>query len=77
MRRPCADREEKRVTRGRDADRTGSDQEQLDVNDPNQRRLLVTDFREVIHESIHRKSELAANRAAAVPVGRVDGARNL
>ena len=25
MRRPCADREEKRVTHGRDADRTGSD----------------------------------------------------
>ena len=39
MRRPCADREEKRVTRGSEASDQG-DQEQLDLNDPNQRRLL-------------------------------------
>ncbi|GLS32811.1 hypothetical protein GCM10007937_45210 [Mesorhizobium albiziae] len=38
MRRPSADREEKRVTRGRyDPEK---EQEQLDVNDPNQRGLL-------------------------------------
>ena len=30
MRRPCADREEKRVTRGSDRSRTRTDQEQLD-----------------------------------------------
>ena len=36
LRRPCADREEKRVTRG--SDRSGPrDQEQLDLTDPNQR----------------------------------------
>lgn len=40
MRRPSADREEKRVTRGRyDPEK---EQEQLDVNDPNQRGFLVT-----------------------------------
>ena len=38
MRRPCADREEKRVTRGSDRIRTRAEQEQLDLNDPNQRR---------------------------------------
>jgi len=36
MRRPCADREEKRVTRGNDMRR----ERQLDLNNPNQRRLL-------------------------------------
>jgi len=37
MRRPSADREEKRATRGRrDPEKQ---QEQLDLNDPNQRRL--------------------------------------
>ncbi len=41
MRRPCADREEKRVTRGSDMIRTRTDQEQLDLPDPNQRRLSV------------------------------------
>jgi hypothetical protein len=39
MRRPCADREEKRVTRGGDTIRTRTEQEQLDLNDPNQRGL--------------------------------------
>jgi hypothetical protein len=37
-RRPCANREEKRVTRS-DKIRTRAEQEQLDLNDPNQRRL--------------------------------------
>ena len=36
MRRPCADREEKRVTRGNE---TEDRKEQLDLNDPNQRGL--------------------------------------
>jgi len=41
MRRPGADREEKRVTRGGDTDKTiGTDQKQLDHSNPNQRRLL-------------------------------------
>jgi hypothetical protein len=40
MRRPCADREEKRVTRRSDTIRTQSDQEQLDLHNPNQRGLL-------------------------------------
>ena len=40
MRRPCADREEKRVTRGSDMIRNEDEQEQLDLNDPNQRGLL-------------------------------------
>ena len=39
MRRPCVDREEKRVTRGSEIIRTGTYQEQLDLPDPNQRRL--------------------------------------
>ena len=37
MRRPCADREEKRVTHGSE-DPDQIDQEQLDFTDPNQRR---------------------------------------
>jgi hypothetical protein len=38
MRRPCADREEKRVTHG--SDKSGwTNQEQLDPTDPNQRGL--------------------------------------
>jgi len=36
MRRPCADREEKQVTRGNDMRR----ERQLGPNNPNQRRLL-------------------------------------
>jgi hypothetical protein len=40
MRRLCADREEKRVTRGSDISGQGGEQEQLDLNDPNQRSLL-------------------------------------
>jgi hypothetical protein len=36
MRRPCADREEKRVTYGKDMRR----EEPLDADNPNQRRLL-------------------------------------
>jgi hypothetical protein len=36
MRRPRADREEKRVTRGNE---TEEPKEQLDLTDPNQRRL--------------------------------------
>ena len=43
MRRPCADREEKRVTRGSDISGQDSEQEQLDLNDPNQRSLLERD----------------------------------
>jgi len=46
MRRPCADREEKRVTRGsahparkqEQLDLDGRKQEQLDLDGPNQRR---------------------------------------
>ena len=41
MRRLCADREEKRVTRGSDISGQDGEQEQLDLNDPNQRSLLV------------------------------------
>ena len=49
MRRPCADREEKRVTRGsahparkqEQLDLDGKKQEQLDLDGPNQRGLLV------------------------------------
>jgi len=37
MRRPCADREEKRVTRGDDEHDEEADQEQLDLTNPNQR----------------------------------------
>src|SRR3954453_18503504 len=37
---PSADREEKRVTRGSAMIRTRTEQEQLDLPDPNQRRLL-------------------------------------
>jgi hypothetical protein len=40
MRRLCADREEKRVTHGATRSRREGDQEQLDVNNPNQRGLL-------------------------------------
>lgn len=40
MRRPSADREEKRVTRGSDTIRTRTEQDQLDLNDTNQRGLL-------------------------------------
>ena len=39
MRRPCADREEKRVTRGSDTIRKKIEQEQLDLKDPNLRVL--------------------------------------
>jgi len=39
MRRPCADREEKRVTRGDDEHDEEADQEQLDLTNPNQRGL--------------------------------------
>ena len=43
MRRPRADREEKRVTHGRDERwRTEFSTEQLDPRDPNQRRLSET-----------------------------------
>ena len=40
MRRPCADREEKRGPAGTADSETMTDQEQLDLNDPNQRGLL-------------------------------------
>ncbi|MER9758107.1 hypothetical protein NKJ46_32880, partial [Mesorhizobium sp. M0166] len=40
MRRPCADREEKRVTRG--ATRSEKTKQELDLNNPNQRSLLET-----------------------------------
>ncbi len=39
MRRPCADREEKRGPAGATDSETMTDQEQLDLNDPNQRGL--------------------------------------
>jgi hypothetical protein len=42
MRRPCADREEKRVTHRSDTIPIARDQEQLDLNNPNQRGLLVS-----------------------------------
>src|SRR3954447_13187733 len=41
MRRLYADREEKRVTHGSDISGQDGEQEQLDVNDPNQRSLLA------------------------------------
>jgi hypothetical protein len=41
MRRPCADREEKHVTRGNDRSGPEREQEQLDLKDPNQRRHLA------------------------------------
>jgi hypothetical protein len=41
MRRPRADREEKRGPAGTTDSETMTDQEQLDLNDPNQRGLLV------------------------------------
>ena len=40
MRRPRADREEKRGPAGTTDSETMTDQEQLDLNDPNQRGLL-------------------------------------
>ena len=40
MRRPCADREEKRGPAGATDSETMTDQEQLDLDDPNQRGLL-------------------------------------
>jgi hypothetical protein len=40
MRRLCADREEKRETRGSDISGQGGEQELLDLNDPNERSLL-------------------------------------
>ena len=40
MRRPRADREEKRGPAGTTNSETMTDQEQLDLNDPNQRGLL-------------------------------------
>jgi hypothetical protein len=53
MRRPCADREEKRVTRGSEIIRTRTHQEQLDLEqldlaDPNQRGLLEVAMRDVL-----------------------------
>src|SRR3546814_19160975 len=39
MRRPCADCEEKRVTYGDDEPDDDADQEQLDLDNPNQRGL--------------------------------------
>jgi hypothetical protein len=39
MRRPCADREEKRVLHGRDIKQ--EEEEQLDSRNPNQRRLSI------------------------------------
>lgn len=43
MRRLYADREEKRVTRGSDISGQDGEQEQLDVNYPNKRSLLMSD----------------------------------
>src|SRR3546814_335542 len=43
MRRPCADCEEKRVTYGDDEPDDDADQEQLDLDNPNQRGLLVAE----------------------------------
>ena len=59
MRRPCADREEKRVTHGRDM----KDEEQLDSCNPNQRGLLalcstvLTKLRENSDRKCSRKVE--------------------
>jgi hypothetical protein len=39
MRRPCADREEKRVTHANETKRKKGSTGQLDFDDPNQRRL--------------------------------------
>ena len=44
VRRPCADRGEKRGPAGATDSETMTDQEQLDLNDPTQRRLLVQDW---------------------------------
>jgi hypothetical protein len=53
MRRPRADREEKRVTHGRDdGRRTEISTEQLDPEDPNQRRLLAHDNRRSIARAL-------------------------
>jgi hypothetical protein len=42
MRRPCADREEKRMTHANETtNNQESGQEQLDCNHPNQRGLLI------------------------------------
>ena len=63
MRRPCADREEKRVTRGSEMIRTRTHQEQLDLSDPNQRGLsgkwISTEF---VHR--HPIPEIAIRRGA-------------
>ena len=40
MRRPCADREEKRVTRGSAMIRTRTNQKQLDLAGPNQKGVV-------------------------------------
>jgi len=48
MRRLYADREEKRVTRGSDISGQDGEQEQLDVNYPNQRSLLVVRIRQLV-----------------------------
>jgi hypothetical protein len=51
MRQPCADREEKRVTHRSDTIPIARDQEQLDLNNPNQRGLLDLEARPVRHDS--------------------------
>jgi len=71
MRRPCADREEKRVTRGsahparkqEQLDLDGRKQEQLDLDGPNQRSLLV-DRRYTMR--ITRIAEVVQRRANAI-----------
>jgi len=54
MRRPCADREEKRVTRG--SAHPARKQEQLDLDGPNQRGLLGGAFP---HDATAAKHTLA------------------
>jgi hypothetical protein len=51
MRRPCSDREEKRVTHRSDTDPTASKEEQLDFHDPNQISDLAPVLRSTIRNS--------------------------
>jgi hypothetical protein len=76
MRRLYADREEKRVTRGNDTSGHDGEQEQLDLNDPNQRSLLeytlLGDSTDDIEEARFR-----CRYAVALSQGLVDMARDL
>ena len=54
MRRLYADGEEKRVTRGSDISGQDGEQEQLDVNDPNQRSLLGPTLVDILRLELSR-----------------------